>query len=149
MSKASKKASAAKKKIYSTILEALKDGEIYHYFTNEEDGTVDFVMSGKNAMYQVHFRADELQELLICLAVFPINVPQEKIPEMCKCINKINHNNVITYLTVDPEEGQITCRYPCSVDDGAINKTIVAVAMTNAMGFLEMYYDDLIKIIAG
>ena len=137
------------KKIYQTVLEALKEGEIKHYFTNEEDGTVDFIMIGKDAQYQIHLRADEEQELLICMAVFPINVPQEKIPDMCMLLNQINNTNVITYLTVDPEEGLITCRYPCSVDEGAINKKIVAVAMTNAVGCIEMHYEELIKLIAG
>ena len=137
------------KKIYQTVLEALKDCEIKYYFTNEEEGTVDFIMSGKDTQYQIHLGADEEQELLICMAVFPINVPREKIPNMCVLLNQINHTNAITYFTVDPNEGQITCRYPCSVDDGAINKKIVAVAITNAVGSMEMHYEELVKQIAG
>lgn len=136
------------KKIFNTIIEALQEGEVKHYVEDEEKCSVDFCVDGNKATYQVHIYADEEQELLLCTTIFPLKVPKEKIPDMCTIINQINNFNLVTSLIVDPENGLLQCRFPCTVDDGAINKKIVAAAMCNTINCFEMCYDEIIKGIA-
>lgn len=97
----------------------------------------------------MHIYADEEQELLLCTTVFPIKVPMEKIPDMCVILNRMNNDNLVTGLVVDPEDGLLQCRFPCTVDDGAINKKIVAAAMCNTINCFEMNYEKIIQGIAG
>lgn len=135
------------KKIYETIREAVKLGGIEHTFKDEETCSVDFLVGNENATFQVHLRADEEQELLFCAAAFPINVPQSKIPELCVLINRINNDNNITAFTIDPNSGQLLCRFPCTVDGGVINVKIVIVAMMNVISTIQDHYDELVKAI--
>lgn len=137
------------KKIFNTIIEALQDGEVKHYAADEETGCVDFCIDGNKATYHVHFYTDEKQELILCLTLFPIKVPIERIPSMSIILNRINNTNLITNLVVDPEDGMLQCRFPCTVDDGAINKKIVAAVMCNTINCFEQNYDEIIKGIAG
>ena len=137
------------KKIYNTIIDSLQESEIKHFVEDEEKNCVDFCIDGNKATYHVHIYADEEQELLLCTTVFPIKVPMEKIPDMCVILNRINNDNLVTGLVVDPEDGLLQCRFPCTVDDGAINKKIVAAAMCNTINCFEMNYDEIIKGIAG
>lgn len=135
------------KKIFNTIIEALQDGEVKHYVANEETGCIDFCIDAK-ATYHVHFYADEEQELLLCWTLFPIKVPLDRIQDMCTILNRINNTNLVTSLAVDPEDGMLQCRFPCTVDDGAVNKKIVTAAMCNTINCFEQNYDVIIKEIA-
>ena len=69
--------------------------------------------------------------------------------DMCVILNRINNDNLVTGLVVDPEDGLLQCRFPCTVDDGAINQKIVVAAMCNTINCFEMSYDEIIKGIAG
>ena len=137
------------KKIFSTIIETLQEGEVKHFVADEEKSCVDFCIDGEKATYHVHLYAEEDQELLICATVFPIKVPQDRIPDMCVLINRINNSNLVTSLIVDPEDGLLQCRFTSTVDDGAINKKIVAAVMCNTINCFETHYEDLLKGIAG
>ena len=137
------------KKIFSTIIETLQEGEVKHFVADEEKSCVDFCIDGEKATYHVHLYAEEDQELLICATVFPIKVPQDRIPDMCVLINRINNSNLVTSLIVDPEDGLLQCRFTSTVDDGAINKKIVAAVMCNTIKCFETHYEDLLKGIAG
>lgn len=137
------------KKIFNTIIEALQEAEIKHFVAEEEKSCVDFCIDGEKATYHVHLYAEEDQELLICATVFPIKVPQDRISEMCVLINRINDSNLVTSLVIDPEDGLLQCRFPATVDDGAINKKIVAAVMCNTINCFETNYEDILKGIAG
>ena len=137
------------KKIYNTIIEALQKSDVKHFVENEEKNGVDFCIDGNKATYHVHIHAEEEMELLLCTTVFPIKVPIDKISDMCVILNRINNDNLVTGLVVDPEDGLLQCRFPCTVDDGAINQKIVVAAMCNTINCFEMSYDEIIKGIAG
>lgn len=137
------------KKIFNTIIEALQEGEVKHYVADEEKGCVDFCIDGEKATYHVHLYAEEEQELVLCATVFPIKVPQDRILKMCDLINRINNSNLVTSLVVDPEDGLLQCRFPSTVDDGAVNKKIVAAVMCNTINCFETNYEEILKGIAG
>ena len=137
--------STTMKKIFHTIIEALHDGEVKNYAADEENGIVDFYVEGTKATYHVHLYADEKQELLLCWTLFPFKVPIDRIPDICTILNRINDTNIVTALVVAPEDGMLQCRFPCTVDDGAVNKKIVAAAICNTITCFEQNYNEIVK----
>ena len=135
------------KKIYETIIQAMDELEL-NYQRNDEEGIVDAYLRGENAAFQVRLAAMEDQEVLYCFAVFPINVPEDKRTAMSELINAINFDNLIGMLTFDPKDGQLFCRMSCSVDGGAINTTIVKVALGTVFRTLNDNNTAFIKILA-
>ena len=135
------------KKIYETIIQAMDELEL-HYQRDDEDGIIDAFLQGENAAFRVRLAAMEEQEVLYCFAIFPINIPEDKRTAMSELINAINYDNLIGMLTFDPADGQLFCRMPCSVDEGAINTTIVKVALNTVFRTLNDNYAAFLKILA-
>lgn len=46
------------KKIFETALETVRDGQIEHFYEDEENGTIDFTLRGKAASYQLRLFTD-------------------------------------------------------------------------------------------
>lgn len=85
----------------------------------------------------------EDEELLVPITTFPITVPEEKRFMFCSLLNKINHSLLLGFFTMDAEDGEISFRVSCPVDDGAINKTIVLVAIGNSIRTIDKYLPEI------
>jgi len=134
-------------KIYETIIRALDELEL-HYQRDDENLIVDANLQCDSASFRIRFAALEDQELLYCFSLFPLNIPADKRPAMCEMINAINYENVVGMLVMDPEDGQLSCRMPCTVDEGVINTTIVKVALQTTLRGLNDNYAAILKILA-
>ena len=134
-------------KIYDTITQTLDELEV-HYQSDEEHCIADMTIQCDCAAFHVRMAAMEEQEILYCFTAFPLNIPESKRPAMCELINAINYENVIGMLTIDPEDGQLVCRMASSLDEGAVNPTIIKVAMHNAIRILEDNYQSILKVLA-
>ena len=134
-------------KIYDTIIQTLDELEM-HYQRDDEHCIADMNIQCDCAAFHLRMAAMEEQEILYCFASFPLNVPESKRPAMCELINAINNENVVGMLTMDPEDGQLVCRMVSSLDEGAVNSTIVKVALQNALRILEENYPAILKILA-
>lgn len=134
-------------KIYDTIIQTLDELEM-HYQRDDEHCMADMTIKCDCAAFNLRMAAMEEQELLYCFATFPLNVPESKRPAMCELINAINYDNIIGMLTMDPEDGQLVCRMVSSLDDGAVNSTIVIVALQNAIRILDEKYPAILKVLA-
>lgn len=134
-------------KIYDTIIQTLDELEM-HYQRDDEHCITDMTIQCKCAAFQLRMVAMEEQELLYCFASFPLNIPESKRPAICELINAINYDNIIGMLTMDPEDGQLVCRMVSSLDEGAVNSTIVVVALQNVLRILEDNYPAILKVLA-
>ena len=134
-------------KIYDTIVQTMDELEM-HYQLDDEHKIVDLNIQCDAGSYRIRFAAMEEQEVLYCFAIFPLNVPEPKRPAMCELINAINYDGLLGTLTMDPEDGQILCRMNTSVDEGAVNPTIVKVALNTSFRVLEDNYQAILKILA-
>ena len=134
-------------KIYDTIIQTLDELEM-HYQRDDEHGMADMNIQCDCAAFHLRLAAMEEQEVLYCFASFPLNVPENKRSAMCELINAINYDNIIGMLTMDPEDGQLVCRMVSSLDEGAINLTIIKVALQNAIRIFEENYPAILKVLA-
>ena len=134
-------------KIYDTIIQTLDELE-RHYQRDDEHCMADMTIQCECAAFHLRMVAMEEQELLYCFASFPLNIPEGKRPAMCELINAINYDNIIGMLTMDPEDGQLVCRMVSSLDEGAVNSTIVAVALQNAIRILDENHPAILKVLA-
>lgn len=134
-------------KIYDTIIQTLDELEM-HYLRDDEHCMADMNVQCDCAAFHLRLAAMEEQEVLYCFASFPLNVPESKRPAMCELINAINYDNIIGMLTMDPEDGQLVCRMVSSLDEGAINLTIIKVALQNAIRIFEENYTSILKVLA-
>ena len=134
-------------KIYDTIIQAMDEFEL-NYQRDDEHSIVDTSLQSDGAAYHIRLAALEEQELVYCFSSYPLNVPEDKRPAMCELINAINFENVVGMLTLDPEDGQLVCRAQCMVDDGAINSTIVKVAIGTVFRIMNDNHNAFLKILA-
>lgn len=134
-------------KIYDTIIQTLDELEM-RYQRDDEHCMADMNIQCDCASFHLRLVGMEDQEIFYCFTSFPLNVPENKRPAMCELINAINYDNVIGMLTMDPEDGQLTCRMASSLDEGAINPTIVKVALHNTIRILEDNYPAILKVLA-
>ena len=130
------------KKIYDAVLSALKEMDMkFHY--DEEKEVFDYQISTEYTTYSQRLVPLEDEELLVAITTFPITVPEEKRFMFCSLLNKINHSLLLGFFTMDAEDGEISFRVSCPVDDGAINKTIVFVAISNSIRTIEKHLPDI------
>jgi len=134
-------------KIYDTIIQAMDELEM-HYQRDDEHRMVDLSIQGDVAAFPIRLAAMEEQEILYCFAVFPLTVPANKRQAICELINAINYDGILGTLTMDPEDGQLVCRMVSSLDEGAVNPTIVKVALNTSLRMLEDNYQAILKILA-
>lgn len=134
-------------KIYETVIQTLDELEM-HYQRDDEHCITDMTIQCETAAFHLRMVAMEEQELLYCFASFPLNIPESKRPAMCELINAINYDNIIGMLTMDPEDGQLVCRMVSSLDEGAINPTIVKVTLNTSLRILEDNYPAILKVLA-
>lgn len=134
-------------KIYDTIIQTLDELEM-HYQRDDEHCIADMTIQGGSAAFHLRMAALEEPEVLYCFASFPLNVPENKRPAMCELINAINFDNVVGMLTMDPEDGQLVCRTVSSLDEGAVNPTIIKVALNTSLRILEDNYSSILKVLA-
>ena len=134
-------------KIYDTIIQTLDELEM-HYQSDEEHCIADMTIQCNCAAFHLRVAAMEEQEVLYCFASFPLNIPESKRPAMCELINAINYDNVVGMLTMDSEDGQLVCRMVSSLDEGAVNPSIVKVALYNSIRILEDNYQAILKVLA-
>ena len=74
-------------------------------------------------------------------------VPEDKRFLMTSLLNKLNHSLILGHYVMDPEDGEISFRVSCPVDDGAINKTIVLVAIGNSITTMDNHLPELLSAI--
>ena len=134
-------------KIYDTIIQTLDELEM-HYQRDDEHCMVDMNIQCECAAFHIRMVAMEEQEVLYCFANFPLNVPESKRPAICELINAINYDNLIGMLTMDPEDGQLVCRMISSLDEGAVNPTIIKVSLNTSIRILEDNYPAILKVLA-
>ena len=134
-------------KIYDTIIQTLDELEM-HYQRDDEHCMVDMNIQCDCAAFHLRMAAMEEQEVLYCFASFPLNVPESKRSAMCELINAINYDNLIGMLTMDPEDGQLVCRMISSLDEGAVNPTIIKVSLNTSIRILEDNYPAILKVLA-
>ena len=123
-------------KIYDTIIQTLDELEM-HYQRDDEHCIADMNIQCDCAAFHLRMAAmeDQLEDDTYAA------VKKE-------LINAISNENVVGMLTMDPEDGQLVCRMVSSLDEGAVNPTIVKVALQNALRILEENYPAILKILA-
>lgn len=134
-------------KIFETIIQTLDELEM-HYQRDDEHSIADLNIQCDCAAFRLRMAALEEQEVLYCFASFPLNVPANKRSAMCELINAINYDNILGMLTMDPEDGQLVCRTISSLDEGAVNPTIIKVALNTSIRTLEENYSAILKVLA-
>ena len=134
------------KKIYDAVLRALEEMDI-HFEYDQENEVFDYRLSTELTTYRQRLVPLEGQELLLAITIFPIMVPEDKRFLMTSLLNKLNHSLILGHYVMDPEDGEIAFRVSCPVDDGAINKTIVLVAISNSITTLDKHLPELLAAI--
>ena len=131
------------KKIYDAVLHALEKMDI-HFDYDQENEVFDYRLSTELTTYRQRLVPLEEQELLLAITIFPIMVPEDKRFLMTSLLNKLNHSLILGHYVMDPEDGEISFRVSCPVDDGAINKTIVLVAISNSISTIDKHLPELL-----
>ena len=134
------------KKIYDVVLRALEEMDI-HFDYDQENEVFDYRLSTELTIYRQRLVPLEEQELLLAITNFPIMVPEDKRFLMNSLLNKLNHSLLLGHYVMDPEAGEISFRVSCPVDDGAINKTIVLVAIGNSITTMDNHLPELLAAI--
>ena len=134
------------KKIYDAVLRALEEMDI-HFDYDQENEVFNYRLSTELTTYRQRLVPLEEQELLLTITNFPIMVPEDKRFLMTSLLNKLNHSLILGHYVMDPEDGEISFRVSCPVDDGAINKTIVLVAIGNSITTMDNHLPELLSAI--
>ena len=134
------------KKIYDVVLRALEEMDI-HFDYDQENEVFNYRLSTELTTYRQRLVPLEEQELLLTITNFPIMVPEDKRFLMTSLLNKLNHSLILGHYVMDPEDGEISFRVSCPVDDGAINKTIVLVAIGNSITTMDNHLPELLSAI--
>lgn len=134
------------KKIYDAVLRALEEMEI-HFEYDQENEVFNYRISTDLTTYRQRLVPLEEEELLLAITNFPIMVPEDKRFLMTSLLNKLNHSLILGHYVMDPEDGEISFRVSCPVDDGAINKTIVLVAIGNSITTIDKHLPELLSAI--
>jgi hypothetical protein len=135
------------KKISDAVRSALDAMEIrYHY--DQENEVVDYKITTDNTSYRQRLVPLEDDELLVAITNFPIMVPEDKRYIFANIINKINYTLLLGYFVMDAEDGELTFRVSCPLDDGAINETIVKVVISNSIHTIEQYFQEFLAALS-
>ena len=134
------------KKIYDAVLCALEEMDI-HFDYDQENEVFNYRLSTELTTYRQRLVPLEKQELLLAITNFPIMVPEDKRFLMNSLLNKLNHSLILGLYVMDPEDGEISFRVSCPVDDGAINKTIVLIAIGNSITTMDNHLPELLSAI--
>lgn len=131
------------KKIHETVLCALKELKLsYNY--DEESDVFDYRIPTDNTSYFQRLLPFEEQEILFSVTNFPIMIPEDKRFMFVNLLNKLNLKLQLGYFVLDPEDGELTYRIACPVDNGVINTAIVIVAIGNGITTMENYFQEFI-----
>ena len=128
------------------MLRALEEMNI-HFDYDQENEVFNYRLSTELTTYRQRLVPLEEQELLLTITNFPIMVPEDKRFLMTTLLNKLNHSLILGHYVMDPEDGEISFRVSCPVDDGAINKTIVLVAIGNSITTMDNHLPELLSAI--
>lgn len=135
------------KKIHEAVRGALEKLEL-HYQYDEEKEVFTFQLTSDNTSYRQRLIPLEDEELLFVTTSFPIKVPEDKRFIFSNLLNKINYSQMLGYFVMDSDDGEISFRISCPVDEGAINETIVIVAISNSIKIMEEYFSEILGALA-
>lgn len=131
------------KKIHNAVQNALEAIEL-RYDYDQKNEVFNFRLTTEKTSYNQRLVPLEDDELLVVITTFPILVPEEKRFMFANLINKINHSLLLSYFVMDPEDGELSFRVSCPLDDGAVNETIVKVVIGNSFQTMEKYFEEFL-----
>lgn len=131
-------------KIYDTIKETL-DALEYTYH-NDEDA---FRMGvrGENTNMDVLLIADEQKELLMLSVGCPQKAVDRYMAELLQWMNHFNYWSVLGAFMVDDRDGEIVFRITLSLDEGAVNTSIISACLATAMATVDDSYPKIVKVL--
>lgn len=129
-------------KMYDTVKERLDELE-YHY--NVDDSVFRMGVRGENTNMNVTIITDEDKELFMVNVALPQKAVETRMVEVIKWVNHFNFWCVLGVFMVDDRDGEIVFRITETMDEGAINKSIVDACLSTAMCTADNAYPDLIK----
>lgn len=131
--------------IFKTAESALKNANIR--FRTEDDRIFRLRMGTDNIFYDVCIVCDEEKELLLTIVTASLRVPDEKLDKMCRWLVEKNYGLTLGEFKLDVNDGELSFRTSCPLDDGAVNERIVQIAVWNSVGTFDRNYEEIAKIL--
>lgn len=134
-----------RKKIYNTIKKSLDDFDFK--YNVDDDGVFCMGVHGENTNMNVVVLADEVKELMMINVKYPQRAIDRRMAELLKWINHFNYWSVLGAFMVDDRDGEIIFRITLSLDDGAVNSSIISACLSTAMAVADDSYPRIIKVL--
>lgn len=132
--------------IFETVVKVLDIMNIKYKVTDEQP-TIDFGVRYGETPYRMQIHISEKAELLGVVAVFPLNIPEDKWQVFYELINRLNCKH-IGKLVIDTDEGELISYMTCTLDGGIINEQIVQTAITLCLSTLDDNYHTILQLLA-
>ena len=132
--------------ICSTVASVLNELELPY----ENQGKVfSLSLESEEAVFPTYIIADDENEVLSTIGLFPIKVSRANLDRMYQFINGLNLKTMIGFFAIDPDDGQLLFCLANNVDGGAINEDIVKASLLQVAYRLRKNYEDIMKAMFG
>lgn len=130
--------------ITTTVRRALDELKLHYH---EDDSGFELNIKVEHTNVAVKVLCLEEQEILIAAASGGIFAPEDKIDATCRwACEKNSRCNIGNYI-VDTDDGEVSFRISCPLDEEAVNGEIVRVAVLNAIKKIDDDYLELLKLL--
>ena len=130
--------------ITTTVRRALDELKLHYH---EDDSGFELNIKVEHTNVAVKVLCLEEQEILIAAASGGIFAPEDKIDATCRWACEKNLRCNIGNYIVDTEDGEVSFRISCPLDEEAVNGEIVRVAVLNAIKKIDDDYLELLKLL--
>lgn len=132
-------------KMLETVKMALADAEVH--YGEETDGLIHFGVRGDNTNLNMHIVCDEEQSLLNIRLSYPQKAPESKYARLALWMVEKNFHTALGAFSLDTTDGEIVFRITETLDENAINMSIVHACVSTAMGYCDKVYPEIIKVL--
>lgn len=130
--------------IISKIKEFLEESE-YRYDYNEEYSSFDLGFSVDKGTVRVRIVGREEEDYMIIFVSWEGKVPTQSLPSVYPVLNDINFNTKFTTVSVDPQDGEITCHCGINTDHSQLSVRQVGVCLHMAVNVLSENIDQIMR----
>lgn len=130
--------------VIGKIREFLEESEL-NFDYDEESMCFHFGLTVDNGSVRVSIIGSDEDDFMVIYVMWNGSVPVRSLPSVYPIINDINSSTRYTTLSVDPKDGEISCRVGMNTDESVLSLRQVGVGLSMAVRTLDENIERIMR----
>lgn len=138
----------SEKQIFNALIEFFEEDE-WDFQWIEGLSTLSMGFSGINGKWICYAQARESQHQFIFYSVLPVNVPDDKRPNMAEFITRVNYGMIIGNFELDYEDGEVRYKTSVDVEGTDLSMSLIRQLVYANLVVTDRYLPGVMKVMYG